>query len=973
VNTTERERVKELLSQAAGLAPERRRAFVEEAAGSDAAIAAETLRLLHTIDSTTGGSRALVTALQAIGERPGTRIDRYELQQQLGEGGFGTVFLARQNEPVVRQVALKVIKLGMDTREVIARFEAERQALALMDHPNIARVLDGGATTSGRPYFVMELVHGEPITRYCDRLQLSIAQRLGLFEDVCHAVQHAHQKGVIHRDLKPSNVLVSDAAGRALPKVIDFGIAKATAGRLTDKTVFTEYHQRLGTPEYMSPEQADPSIADIDTRSDVYSLGVLLYELLTGMTPFAARGLAAANHDALLRRIREEDPPRPSLRLQTLMPWRSDSESSSSAQDIARCRGTQPVSLARSLSGDLDWIVMKCLEKDRQRRYETAAALADDVHRYLTRQPVLATPASPSYRLRRFVRRHRGSVLAGGAIAATLVAATGVSILFAVRALEQRRQAQRSAEQTRLVAQFQSALLAGIDAEAMGRGIKDRFREQVRAGLARQYVGESPSRRPRTPEEIDGELAAYDGLTSGAAPADVARGVLDEYVLGNAAETVETRFAEQPGVQAELLTTLGTVYHSLAQFDKAEPLLRRSLELRQDSTAPPDPDDPADARITTQLAAALSATGRHQEAEELYLQALAVLRRDADAHPTMLIEALNNVAAMRSAQGDHAHAETLLTEAVELARDLPPDQREATLDDSLSNLGTLHAHQGEYEKAEAEMREALALRQERLGGEHADIALTLANLGGVLAKRGDLAGAGKMLQDSLTLSRARLGDDHPHTTLAMVNLGSVLIGLDDRAGAIALCRDALAINRRVLGDAHPETALSLNNLAVALQRNGDLEAAEPLLRESLSLRRARLGDQHPDVAQTLGNLGRCLQRRGDPAAALPLYLEAEAICRQSMAPTHELSVGVGIGLARVQVQLGLLDEAETRLTAIDDATSGSAAMPAKLRQALFEIFIDLYEARHAADPQGGHDERAAQWRARLAELQAPAP
>src|SRR4051794_28615926 len=333
--------------------------------------------------------------------------------EQIGEGGMGLVFVAEQQQPVRRKVALKLIKPGMDTREVIARFEAERQALALMDHPNIARVLDAGATDSGRPYFVMELVKGVPITDYCDRQQLTPGERLGLFVSVCEAVQHAHGKGIIHRDLKPSNILIAPHDGKPVVKVIDFGVAKAVGQQLTDKTIYTRLTQMIGTPLYMSPEQAEVNALDVDTRSDVYALAVLLYELLTGTTPFDRRRFGAAAFDEIRRIIREEEPPRPSTRLTTL----GDAMAGVSAQ-----RKTEPGKLSALVRGDLDWIVMKGLDKDRTRRYETASALAADVRRYLSEEPIEARPPSAGYRLRMFVKRNRGPVLTAALVFVALVA-----------------------------------------------------------------------------------------------------------------------------------------------------------------------------------------------------------------------------------------------------------------------------------------------------------------------------------------------------------------------------------------------------------------------------------------------------------------------------------------------------------------------------------------------------------------------
>jgi serine/threonine protein kinase/tetratricopeptide (TPR) repeat protein len=363
-------------------------------------------------------------------EYPGCLVGRYKLLERVGQGGFGDVYRAEQQEPVRRQVAVKVIKLGMDTRQVIARFEAERQALALMDHPNIAKVLDAGTSESGRPYFVMELVRGVPITDYCDEHNLTLRERLRLFIDVCSGVQHAHQKGIIHRDLKPNNVLVTSHEGRSVPKVIDFGVAKATEGRLTEKTLFTEFRQLIGTPEYMSPEQAAFDESHTDTRSDIYSLGVLLYELLVGVTPFDAKQLRRHGCDEICRVIRESDPLTPSRRLSTL---------GAALEQVSRHRHLEPRVLARLLRRDLDWIVMKCLEKERIRRYETVHSLARDIERYLSDEPVRARPPSAAYRLQKFVSKHRVAVASTVAVLATLAIGLALTAVGFLRAEHQRQ------------------------------------------------------------------------------------------------------------------------------------------------------------------------------------------------------------------------------------------------------------------------------------------------------------------------------------------------------------------------------------------------------------------------------------------------------------------------------------------------------------------------------------------------------
>jgi serine/threonine protein kinase/tetratricopeptide (TPR) repeat protein len=425
--------------------PNDRQAFLDRVCGGDSSLRERVEALLRAHDK---GNSFLesppiaaqdATIEQTITEKPGTVIGPYKLLQKIGEGGFGVVYMADQTEPVKRRVALKIIKPGMDTQQVIARFEAERQALAMMDHPNIAKVLDAGTTESGRPYFVMDLVKGVPITQYCDERHLTPQERLELFVPVCQAVQHAHQKGIIHRDLKPSNVLIALYDDRPVPKVIDFGVAKATSQKLTEKTIFTHYGQIVGTLEYMSPEQANLNQWDIDTRSDIYSLGVLLYELLTGNTPFDRQRLQSAAFDEMMRIIREEEPPRPSLRLST----------SESLPSIAANRHIEPKRLNTLVRGELDWIVMKALEKDRTRRYETANGFAADIERYLNDQPVVACPPSASYRFRKFARRNKGALVTAGLLAVMLILGTVISAWQAIRATRSEAVAQDALDEAK--------------------------------------------------------------------------------------------------------------------------------------------------------------------------------------------------------------------------------------------------------------------------------------------------------------------------------------------------------------------------------------------------------------------------------------------------------------------------------------------------------------------------------------------
>ncbi len=531
--------------------PQERVTFIEAACSGDVSLLARVRQLLLAHDQLHGPldqppPGVSVSQNLPIAEQPGTIIGPYKLLEQIGEGGFGVVFMAEQLEPIHRKVALKVIKPGMDTKEVIARFEAERQALAIMDHPNIAKVLDAGQTAGGRPYFVMDLVKGLAITDYCDQARLTARERLLLFVDVCQAVQHAHQKSIIHRDIKPSNVLVTMNDGSPLVKVIDFGIAKALSERLTEKTLFTGFAKMLGSPLYMSPEQAAFSNNDVDTRTDIYSLGVLLYELLTGTTPFDKERLNRADYDEMRRIIREEDPPKPSTRISTL---------GQAATTISTQRRSDPKRLQHFVRGELDWIVMKALEKDRNRRYETANALSQDIIRYLSDEPVSACPPSTWYRFRKFARRNTGAVLAATVIVLLLCAGIAGTSWGLVRA-EQARQAE--ADQRGLAEAALVSERAAKEAEAEQRGhteiaLKKAVREAATAAAINDFLNKDLLLLASTMGQANSGVSPDANLKL-------------RTVLQRAATRIDGKFPHQPEVEMKLRYTIGYAFTSVGDY-----------------------------------------------------------------------------------------------------------------------------------------------------------------------------------------------------------------------------------------------------------------------------------------------------------------------------------------------------------------------------------------------------------------------
>ena len=802
-------------------------------------------------DLPTSGSEDAPTR-DAQGVSASESIGPYRLLQMIGEGGMGEVWLAEQTEPIRRRVALKVIKAGMDTKQVIARFEAERQALAMMDHRSIARVFDAGTTPQGRAYFAMEYIQGVPITEYCDRLKLSNRERLELFAQVCEGVQHAHHKAVIHRDLKPSNVLVSEQDAQALPKIIDFGVAKAISLRLTEKTMFTELGALIGTPEYMSPEQAQTTGQDVDTRTDVYSLGVLLYELLVGALPFDSQALRSGGFEGIVRTLRDDEPPRPSVRLSTLGEHSTDS---------ARKRSVDLRTLRGQLRGDLDWIVMKAIEKDRSRRYDSPADFAADIRRHLNHEPVLAGAPTAAYRAAKFVRRHRVGV-GVSALAVFGLAAFAVTMgVQARRIAAERDRADREREAAERVSAFLANMLATVKPKDLGAALWKNLHDSI--GQSRRQAGASQA-------AVDAAQASLDGALDGVSATGVALTLLDEQILARAGQTIEKDLSKEPRIAGRLEYTLGETYRKLGLQDQAARHAGRALEIRKANQG-------AEARDTLDSQNALASVyvgqGHYAEAEKLFAATLEVLRRVMGPEDKDTLGAMTNLAAAKFQLGRHAEAEVLWKEALELQTRLLGEDDRTTIK-TLGNLAAVTFVQGRAEEAAVLMEKAVAAKRRVLGPEDPDTLATMGNLASVYGNIGRPADSALLFQETYDIERRVLGPSHPFTLATMSNLAVVHANQNNWAAAEKLLAENVEIQRQARGADHPETLNVLSLLARANGKLGRRAEAEALFASTLATERRVLGPDHPLTLDTLYRMCLLAADSGDRKRALDLLTQA---------------------------------------------------------------------------------------------------
>ncbi|MFN0018561.1 MAG: tetratricopeptide repeat protein [Pirellulaceae bacterium] len=875
------------------------------------------------------------TRSQAFQDGIGSVIaGKYRLVELIGQGGMGAVYLAQQTQPVKRQVAVKLIKTGADSASVLARFDAERQALALMDHPHIARVYDGGTTPTGMPFFVMELVRGVPITTYCDEHRLSVGGRLALFVSVCQAVQHAHQKGIIHRDLKPGNVLVIEVDGKPVPKVIDFGLAKAIEQNLTEMS-FEDVGLVVGTAAYMSPEQADPSTLDIDTRTDVYALGVMLYELLVGSLPIDTRQFKRGALLEILRMVREVEPPRPSTRLST----------AGALPSIAANRNIEPAQLTKILRGELDWVVMKALEKERTRRYETVNGLARDVLRYLADEVVEARPPSYGYRLKKFVRRNRGQAIAAGLLLLSLVAGiVGTTLgLFEARTQRDAAENARADEATQRAAAVESARQATASAAAEKLAKKD-AEEKARLAIA------SLKRLEKATESLVGVFHNIDPSSEEKEGLPL-RMILARNLI-QTADALQGGDAGDPVSTARMQSWLGVALHSVGDATAAITVLERSAATYRDTLGP---DDPATLDTTNQLALAYRADGKTSKALELLIDVLERSKATRGPDHIETLGCMNNLAVTYRSAGETAKAFPYYLAVEAKTRATMGPNHQSTLA-AANDLALAHKDLGRLDEALPLLEKTLATARATLGDDHVFTLNAMNNLAGAYGQAREIKKAMPLLLEALAGRRAKLGPTHPDTLQSMNLLAMAHVEAREPAQAIPLLEEALAGRRARFGPDHPQTLNTVELLAQAYLVGGQVDKALPLMADTLTRTEAKLGKDHPSTLGLMNNLASSYWVAKQFDKSVPLFERLLPLHQKKFGPDHPLTLNVLANLGVNYRDAGRLKEA---VAILEDAVRRIDQLPPINVARLSWVRIALTSTYERA---GQHDKAEAAYR-----------
>jgi serine/threonine protein kinase/TolA-binding protein len=849
----------EIFQAAVKLPTGQRAAYLEQTCGDNQALRQAVEALLQAQDKeeiivvqADEGAVVVEEDHASITEGPGAVIGPYKLLQQIGEGDLGVVFMAEQQAPIRRRVALKIIKPGLDTAEVVARFQAERQALALMDHPNVAKVFDGGATESGRPYFVMELVEGVSITEFCDKDRLAPADRLKLFRDVCNAIQHAHYKGIIHRGIKPSNVMVTRSTGTSVVKVVDFGVAGATVPKLAEKTLFTADGQMIDMPAYMSPEQAELNNQDVDTRSDVYALGVLLYELLTGTTPLVHKRLKKAGFAEIQRLIRYDETPPPSKRLSSL---------GDSATAKAGDRGLNLKRLVRLLADDLDLVVMKALDKDRNRRYATPRDLAADIERYLRREAILARPASTRYKVKKLAQRHRGAVLAVALVAVALLVGMALTTWRAIRAK---------------------------DAERSALAEKQRADDEARiGGVVNEFLQDELLRPADNTAQADlGFAGEPDSKKKDALDRAVAR-------MGD-------RFAEQPLVEAAIRKAIGDAYRGIGAPMSGLPHLERSQVLRE---AHLGSDDPKTLETLISLARTYQDAGQMQRAIDLFQQTLAKQKEALGPEHADTLTTMHSLAMALYFAGQMNRASPMFEQVMNKRKEtLGPDHPDTLR--AMEWLGSSYREQGQMDNAVSLLERTLTRRKEIQGAGHPDTIACAENLGRTYLAAGRLDEAYPLLTQALTDLKEKRGPDHPETLWGMWLLSSWYEKAGQMDRAMALFEETLAKDKTRLGPLHAHTLRTKEGLIRTYQAAGKPELALPLLEDTLASHKAKEGMDHADTWKSMDDLARGYQAARKFDLAIPLLETTLARRKEKLGPSHRDTLNSKNNLLAATIRAG---------------------------------------------------------------------